>query len=315
MKILVLGDSGLLGQALVSWAAFHQSHEVLGISTSPFVASPYWNAQAGSYRHRILRVPEEMEAYRHCADEFGPQIVVNCAALADLKDCEKDPAKAEALNRNLPAQMAADCRDRNARFVHISTDQVFDGLKRAPYTENDAPNPRHVYGKTKWEGEQAVLSANPEALVLRTNIVGFRDRAGKPTFAEWLCESLAESREITLFTDYKVSSVYVGNFAGNLFALLEKKLSGLWHVAGHDHSSKHEFGTLLVRELGYSGKGIKAGSFQNVQLDPPRPGFLAMDCSKAEESLGKLFFDTQTTVRAIARDFKSRSKEKQNVCH
>lgn len=310
MKILAVGDSGLLGQAVVAYAAYQEKHDVLGVSPSAFSASPYWGKLTGHYEHSILRIPEQMENYKQEADRFEPDAVINCAALADLQDCENDPVKATLLNADLPAALAADCRERGAAFVHVSTDQVFDGKKQAPYVETDAPNPQHIYGKTKLDGEIAVQKTNPSALVLRANIVGFRDRAEKPTFAEWICSSLASSAKMTLFTDYKVSSVYVGDFVRNIFLMLEKKLSGLWHVAAHDYLSKHEFGLLLSKELGYPVDNIQSGRLEDMKLSPPRPAFLAMSSAKAESILGRKFFDAQETVRAIARDFKLRTKEK-----
>ena len=315
MKILVLGDSGLLGQAAVAWAAYNGSHNVLGISSSPFAGSACWGELRGQYQHSVLSVPEQWDAYRRLTDSFKPEIVLNAAALADLKDCEENLFKAKRLNAELPGLLAADCRERGAGFMHVSTDQVFDGKKTLPYTEEDSANPQHVYGKTKRDGEQAVLDLKSGALVIRTNIVGFRGRAGKPTFAEWICESLAASKPMTLFTDYYVSSVYVGDFVKNAFALAEKKLTGLWHAASHDFVSKYEFGAVLAKELGFGLSQVQRGRLQDLNLIPPRPAFLAMSSARAEQALGRKFFSTGETLRALALDFKLRQGEKNYAGH
>ncbi len=315
MKILVLGDSGLLGQAAVAWGAFHGTHDVLGISPSAYTGSPYWGELRGKYEHSALSVPDQWDAYRWLADQFKPDIVLNAAALADLKDCEENLLKAKVLNAELPGLLAADCRERGAGFIHVSTDQVFDGKKALSYTEEDPTNPQHVYGKTKRDGEQAVLDAKSGALVIRTNIVGFRGRLSKPTFAEWICESLAASKPMTLFTDYYVSSVYVGDFVKNAFALAEKKTAGLWHVASHDFVSKYEFGAVLAKELGFGLSQVQRGCLRDLNLKPPRPAFLALSSVRAEQTLGRNFFNIGETLRALARDFKLRQGEKNYASH
>ncbi len=95
--------------------------------------------------------------------------VINCVAVASHEACEKDPETAEAINSVFPGVWASAANEIGARFVHISTDAVFDGTSSGLYVENDETRPESVYGSTKVRGEQAVLGANPRALVLRVN--------------------------------------------------------------------------------------------------------------------------------------------------
>ncbi len=93
-------------------------------------------------------------AVERLLDQTQPDWVIHCAALANLEDCEADPALAEQLNTELPAKLAAHVARGGARLLHVSTDAVFDGQK-GDYTEQDAPNPLSVYARTKLEGERA----------------------------------------------------------------------------------------------------------------------------------------------------------------
>ena len=183
MKVCVIGDSGLLGQALVRKLAGR--HSVLGISTSgPGVL------MNGNYRHQACDVIRETSLLKDAIHDHKPRLVINCAGLADVAQCEKNPDLALALNARFPAVLAELASREGSDLIHISTDQVFDGKKNSPYVEEDDTHPTHQYGITKRKGEMEVSRIFPKALIVRTNIVGFRDIAGKPTFADWLCDAL-----------------------------------------------------------------------------------------------------------------------------
>ena len=100
-----------------------------------------------------------------------PALLVNAAAWTAVDAAEADPDAAGRANRDGPAMLAALCADAGIPMIHVSTDYVFDGLKGAPYVETDPTSPTGVYGRTKLEGEQAVLAACPRAVVLRTSWV------------------------------------------------------------------------------------------------------------------------------------------------
>jgi dTDP-4-dehydrorhamnose reductase len=97
-----------------------------------------------------------------------PQLIVNAAAYTAVDAAEKDELKAYAINAEAPALLAAEAKRVNALLVHYSTDYVFDGTKRSPYSETDETNPLNVYGKSKLAGEQAIRASGASYLILRT---------------------------------------------------------------------------------------------------------------------------------------------------
>ena len=101
-------------------------------------------------------------------EETKPHLIVNAAAYTAVDQAESDEPTARAVNTDAPALMAAEAKKVGAALVHYSTDYVFDGLKNAPYLENDLPNPVNVYGKTKLAGEQAVVEEGGAYLIFRT---------------------------------------------------------------------------------------------------------------------------------------------------
>lgn len=104
-------------------------------------------------------------------DAVHPDVIVNCAAYTAVDRAETDVEVARAVNALAPGILATEARRIGALLVHFSTDYVFDGTKRTPYVESDAPNPVSIYGSTKLEGERAVAAAGGAHLILRTSWV------------------------------------------------------------------------------------------------------------------------------------------------
>src|SRR6185369_12928944 len=145
MKLLIIGASGLLGINLAMEAM--REHEVIGVDRGKLQSSPFPVIKTNFYNSR---------AFDSALDSTQPDWVINCAALANLEECERHPDQAKILNTDLPRELAEACAKRNIKFIHLSTDAVFDGTKEDTYTEEDEPNPQGVYSQTKLDSEHAV---------------------------------------------------------------------------------------------------------------------------------------------------------------
>src|SRR5438874_9270040 len=137
--------------------------------------------QIGSHLHQLLPnlgtvvAPDrreldlaDVDAIRRAIHDVRPQIIVNAAAYTAVDAAEADEAAAFSLNAEAPALLAQEAKAIGAMFVHYSTDYVFDGLKRTPYSESDPTNPINIYGKTKLAGEEAVRNSGASYLIFRT---------------------------------------------------------------------------------------------------------------------------------------------------
>lgn len=295
MKICILGDTGLLGQALARELA--PGYDVLGISSTR--ATP-----PRRYRRVVCDVLRDEKRLFRTLRSFNAELYFNCIGLVDVAGCERSPKLARRLNSEFPDKVARFARQNGARLVHISTDQVFDGRKRSPYRENDTPRPLNVYGATKLAGERAVLLHGAGALVVRTNIVGFRGLRNKPTFAEWLCRSLRDRSHMILADDFITSSIHVGALAPLLERAAQLNISGLYHIATGDSLSKFAFGRRLARNLRLDFSATRRGRLSDLNLRPERPAYLALSVDKARRVLGRLP-RTNDTVRRLAVDYRS----------
>ena len=171
-------------------------------------------------------------------DQTAARGVINAAAYTAVDLAESEPERAFHLNRDIPGRLARVCAERAIPLVHYSTDYVFDGAKAAAYTENDPRSPLNVYGQSKAEGEDQVLAAGGDAIVLRTAwVFGAFGRNFMKTML-----SLAESRtELTVVDDQRGRPTWSRDAAlaglAALDLLSQGGPAGLYHAAGADDAS------------------------------------------------------------------------------
>lgn len=275
MRLLITGSSGLLGLNLALQAA--SAHEVIGVDRNLLVGIPFQLKQADLLTEGILD---------SLLDQARPQAVIHCAALADLEACEANPELARRLNTTLPAQLAHACRQRGIALIHISTDAVFDGQKDGFYTEEDTPHPLSVYARTKLDSERAVLEIYPQAIVARVNFYGWSLR-GKRSLAEFFFTNLSQNKIINGFTDVYFCPMFVNDLGRVLLKMLEKRLSGLYHVVGPQAMSKYQFGVEIARQFGLPEANITPKSIRASGLTAPRSQNLCLSTEKVSTALGE----------------------------
>lgn len=271
-RLLVTGASGLLGSNLVLQA--REEHEVVAASYRTAIRLPGVTAYAVDLR--------EPRGVRDLVDAAQPDWIVHCAAATDLDACQADPAWAFGLNRDAAGLLAG--AGRRARFVHISTDCVFDG-ETGGYDEQSPPAPVSIYGESKWRGEQAVLEAHPEALIVRTNIYGWNAQA-KTSLAEWFLLRAEGGTRSPGWQDIFSTPILVNDLAEIVLALLGKGERGIYHVGGGTCLSKFEFGRRVLTTFGLDPAGVDPTDFANSGLSAPRARNLCMNSSKVEGALG-----------------------------
>ena len=239
MRILITGTGGLLGSNLALEAA--SDHTVFGVDRScPQKTTAFTPVMAD------LLDPGVVE---RILDDTQPDWVIHCAAQANVDACEHNPENARELNTELPRKLAHHVARGGARLLYVSTDAVFDGQK-GEYTETDSPNPVNVYAQTKLDGENAVLDASSNAIVARINIFGWSP-SGKRSLAEFFFNNLEVGNQIKGFTDVFFCPVLVNDIADLFYQMLDKGLSGLYHVVSSESISKYDFGVAIARRFGF----------------------------------------------------------------
>ena len=224
MKVLVLGARGMLGTDLVN-QLLTSNHAVVGMSSQEFdVTDPTSAAQLAT----------------GSLGEFDA--VFNCAAYTKVDLAESEPQKAHEVNALGPGYLAQACVQLGVPLLHISTDFVFDGRANIPYPENAPTRPLGVYGQTKLDGEESVLASG--GIVVRTSwLYG----AHGPCFPKSIIRAFAAGKELKVVGDQFGCPTFTPDLARALVRLAEKtRLPGLYHVAGPETMSWHEFATRAV---------------------------------------------------------------------
>ena len=289
MRLLVTGASGLLGLNLALDAA--RSHDVTGVSRRALVSTPFQGRQADLLEPGA--VGSLLEAVR-------PAAVVHCAAAADLEFCERYPDLARRINAEVPEQMASECSLRNIRLLYISTDAVFDGQKVGSYSESDTPRPGGVYATTKYAGEQAVLRANPYAVVARVNFYGW-SLSRKRSLGEFFVNNLSRGVAVKGFTDVTFCPTFVSDLGEALIKLLESELRGPYHVVGPEAMTKYEFGLEIARKFVYDESLISPQSVEEFGLVAQRSHNLRLATHKLSTDLGISLPDFSTGLEKFHR--------------
>jgi len=254
MRILILGSRGRLAAALArGWAA---RHEITALSRDDVDVA-------------------DAEALARCLGARNFDILVNGTGLTNVDACESRRDEARAVNALAPAAMAASARNCGARFIHFSTDYVFDGKKQDPYTEDDPARPLGWYGRTKLDGENAVLADSPNHLVVRVSWVFGPDRPG---FVDQIVQRAQATSDVAAIADKFSSPTYACDVAGWIEPMFDPAFSGgLYHACNSGSCSWHEYGEWALecaREAGIPVQTTKlrAQSLRDMKsFTAPRP--------------------------------------------
>jgi len=224
--------------------------------------------------------------------ELQPQIVINTAAYNLVDRCEIERELSWAVNATAPQQLAELCAAKNIRLVHYGTDYVFDGAKKSPYSETDAPNPLNHYAAGKFAGEQAVLRASPENLVLRTSWVFDWHPVQTKTFVHTILKAVREDRALKSTTDQISVPTLASDLAQWTLELLRQNSGGLFHAVNDEGVSRFDW-TKIILDEAVRAKLISAAppvepvlsSFFNSAMC--RPDYTVMSNKKLSGLLGR----------------------------
>jgi dTDP-4-dehydrorhamnose reductase len=244
MKVAILGANGQLG------------HDV----ASAFAAA---GNTVTALTHEQVEVAS-LESVQSALEGVGPDLVINTAAFHHVDKCEADPARAFAVNGAGARNVAQVTDHLRVPLVHISTDYVFDGAKRVPYTEQDQPQPLNVYGNTKLSGEHFVRSMNPRHFVVRVSAIYGENpcRAkGGLNFVELMLKLSREREELRVVDDEFVTPTPTIQIARQLLELGRSREYGLYHATAEGSCSWYDFAAAIFEMTG-----------TRVRLERARPG-------------------------------------------
>lgn len=244
-------------------------------------------------------------AIRRLVNDTRPDIIVNPAAHTAVDKAESEPALAQAINGVAPGIFGAEAVKLGALVVHYSTDYVFDGGKDGWYTEDDAPNPQSVYGKTKLAGEQALAASGSKHLIFRTSWVF---GAHGVNFAKTMLRLAAERQGLKVVADQfgaptsaaliaDVTAQILGQYIRGCRLASADFPFGLYHLVAAGRTNWHEYAQAVVmaaqavahltkKPLRMGPADVQAITTTDYPLPAPRPANSCLDTARLRETFG-----------------------------
>jgi dTDP-4-dehydrorhamnose reductase len=262
-KVVVFGSRGQLGAELVR-VLTERSYTVVGFERSK------------------VDISDAASVERTLGQE-DPGIVVNAAAYNQVDVAENEPVPAFLANALAVRNLAMACRQLDARFVHFSTDYVFDGTAGRPYTEKDRPHPLGAYGVSKLAGESYAQAYLEKPLIIRTSGVfgpgGLRTARGN--FIELMLRLAASKQPIRVVEDHVASPTYAPLLAARTADLVERKQHGLFHVGGGTAISWFDYAAMIFRVAGLQPE-LRRTNEREYRTAARRPKYSALSNAKME---------------------------------
>ncbi|OPY02329.1 MAG: dTDP-4-dehydrorhamnose reductase [Syntrophorhabdus sp. PtaB.Bin047] len=272
MKVLISGGKGLLAGNILPFLGERFDLAVYDIDE--------WDITSAS------RGKELMELHR-------PDVVLNLAAVTDVDGCEDRADLAQKVNAQGAGTVAGLCAAAAARLVHMSTDYVFDGTKGSPYREDDEPGPASVYGRTKLAGERMVFERLPGAAVVRAQWL--YGKGGK-SFVDTITELGRQHGRVRVVDDQRGSPTWARDLAEPIISIIEKGLSGIYHVSNSGSCTWFEFAKAIfsILNMDIEVSPISSGELGRKAI---RPAFSVFDLTKLKGATGIRMRDWMDALR------------------
>jgi dTDP-4-dehydrorhamnose reductase len=267
-RLLVTGGAGFLGTNLLQQARYFTATGTLHSTAATSIPDVSFHVcdlqQAQEVRILLDRVRPEIIIHTACSDQGG-----NLSAIAPVAGL-----------------LALQSAERQIRFIHLSTDQVFDGTA-APYTEQDEPSPINPYGTAKAQAEDLVRSLNPQGTIVRTSLLYDLHTPDRQT--KQLMQTIQTGEPYRLFIDEFRCPIWVKNLANALLELATKDYAGILHIGGPHAINRWELGMELLEHFGIKPTpNIQQGTIEEAGL--VRPPNLTLDSSSAQQTLHTSLF-------------------------
>ncbi len=284
-KILLLGANGQLGR---EWQHFY-SDEMPG---KKYILIPFTSARFDiTNRNQVINTVKECE----------PDFIINCAAYTKVDEAENEREKALQINATAVKNIANICAEKEIKLIHYSTDYVFAGKKsdqkRFPegYPEDHAADPVNWYGKTKWEGEQAIRESGCEHLILR---LSWLCGAYGGNFVTTMLRLAENSDQLKVVDDQLGSPTFTANVVKNSLKLIDQRQEGTFHLTTSGLINWAEFASTIfeIRGIDVAVEPIPSSEFPT---EAKRPQFSKLNTSKVEKVDGVKIEDWKIELKDL----------------
>ena len=271
-KILVTGSAGLIGTQIVK--------DLLDNHKQVYSCYNKTKPELGIITHLDLTKKDDIV---NTMNRIKPDVVIHLGAMTDVELCETETELAKKINTDATEILALESEKHNTFFVYMSTDYVFDG-KVGMKKENDKTNPINFYGKSKLDGERVFKKITTPNVIVRTS-TPFGIHSKKISFPFWIKKNLELKKEILVLTDQYTSPSYVPNISKMIIEIMERKITGIIHLAGATKISRYDFAVQISKIINVNKQFLKLTKMDQMDWKAQRPADSSLSVSKANKIL------------------------------
>ena len=269
LKVLLTGSKGMLAKEFISECRNRKDYTIIAPDEEECNIT-------------------DISSIKNAVNNISPQVLINCAAYTDVDACEVNKEKAFSINSEGVKNLVQVCKENNILLVHFSTDFVFDGENKSPYTEEDKPNPLNIYGESKLLGEQHLLNSHTGFFLIRTSWMYGK---GANNFVKAVVNKASNQSEIKMVDDQIGNPTWSRDIVDMTLRLLETKQYGIYNYSNEGECSWYEFACEIINVLSNSKNKFhptKIIPIKSVQLKraAKRPAYSAPSKSKIRSALG-----------------------------
>lgn len=291
MRLLITGASGLYGSKLAKIA-----------STKGFEVYSGYNEDPPTFGVPVQFDVSAKEQVEKKFKKVKPEIVVHAATLTDVDRCETDKKLAWKINVEGTRHIVEETRKMDAFLIYISTDYVFNG-KKGLYVENSRPDPINYYGFTKLKAEEYVKAMVDKYCIARTSVIfGSVPATGKVNFALWLLSKLKRSEKINIITDQWNSPTLNTNLAEMTLEIIERQLTGIFHLSGATRISRYDFAKLISQIFAFKANLINPITTEELTMIAKRPQDSSFNIFKAKSILKNQPLTIQLAIERLKKE-------------
>ena len=271
-KILVTGSAGLIGTQIVK--------DLLDNHKQVYSCYNKTKPELGIITHLDLTKKDDIV---NTMNRIKPDVVIHLGAMTDVELCETETELAKKINTDATEILALESEKYNTFFVYMSTDYVFDG-KVGMKKENDEPNPINFYGKSKLDGERVFKKITTPNIIVRTS-TPFGIHSKKISFPIWVKKNLELEKEISVVVNQYTSPSYVPNISKMIIEIIERKITGIIHLAGATKISRYDFAVQISKIINVNKQFLKLTKMNQMDWKAQRPADSSLSVSKANKIL------------------------------
>jgi dTDP-4-dehydrorhamnose reductase len=290
LKIAIIGGTGLLGSNLVK---LYGNYDVKAFSRK----------QSNNIENRLNCVIDPNNLVKDLDAKFTkwqPDIIINTVALVNLQVCENDYTLAYDCNVRIAKEIAELSNKWNSYFIHISTDHYYTDQQKF-HSELSKIDIVNNYAKTKYIAEKEVYAINQDALIVRTNIIGFRNNE-KDSFFEWLLNSLEKNIQINMYTNFFTSPISAKQLGEILIKCYHHKLEGIYNICSSEVIDKFSFGVKTAHIFDFK-PDISHSELTNSKSTVVRALNLGLDTTKIINELNIQLPTIDETLMCLYQEY------------